>query len=304
MRAKIRAITMAVLGAIGIATTSGVAAQGRSIPLERPVVSAESASEKLHSLTAMMAAMHRHYLGVARKANPSIFDEPKRKTPEAQRAFESETAYFMAAHNAALTLGYLAGSITRYEKHNGMVSRFLVNQDDLKDSRAVFHDPRRIAACNAEIVRAAEAFEQAHARQLRDAPRSEMTFNFAPLYETITAAAERARRNPSRLAFEPTQADKMTLETAAGKSQMGWQQDHTIIRYTLSKPVRLLHLYGSYAVTHGVPEYSTLYKDDSRDLVEYLAASCISPKMAMEYREKSQQELRVMHQEIARVFKP
>lgn len=302
MHTKLKAIAMAVLAAVGVAATGGVAAQSRSIPLERPVVSAEAASERLHSLTSMMAAMHSHYLGVARKANPSIFDEPKRKTPEAQRAFESDANYFIAAHSAALTFGNLVGSIEHYQKHNGMVARFLVNQDDRKDSQAVFQDPRRIAACNAEIIRASEAFEQAHARQMNDAPNSELVFNYRTLRQTLTDAAERAKSAPNRLAFAPTEEDREILRVAASGTMGGWQQDHTIIRYTLSKPVRLFHLYGAYAVTHGIPEFSTHYRDDTRDPAAYIAASCISPKTAMQRRDEQQQELRIMHQEIGRVF--
>ncbi len=276
----------------------------QTIQLDRPVVSAEAASERLHSLTAMMAAMHKHYLGIAKRANPSLFDEPKRKTPEAQRAFESDANYFIAAHSAALTFGNLVGSIEHYQKHNGTFSRFLVNQDDRRDSQVVFQDPRRIAACNAEIIRASEAFEQAHARQMTDAPNSELVLNYQTLRKTLLEAAERAKNAPGRLAFDPTEEDRETLRVAASATMGGWQQDHTIIRYTLSKPVRLFHLYGPYAVTHGIPEFSTHYRDDTRDLTEYLAASCISPMTAMKRRDEQQQELRVMHQEIAKVFKP
>lgn len=280
-----------------IFATSGAA---QTIQLERPVVSAEAASERQQSLSAMMASVHAHYLEIARRENRSLFNDPKRRTSEAQRAFESDANYFIAAHSAALTLGYLAGSIEYYQKHNGTVSRFLVNQDDRKDSQAVFQDPRRIAACNAEIVRAAEAFELAHARQMSDAPNSELVSNYRTLRQTLTEAAERAKDTPSRLAFAPTEEERETLRIAASATMGGSQPDHTIIRHTLSKPVRLAHLFGVDAVKNGVPEPTTLHREAQRDLSAYLAASCISPANAMKRRADQQQELRVMHREIER----
>lgn len=269
----------------------------------RPGATNEETSDSLHSLTSTMEAMQMHYLDIVRKSNPSVFNDPKRKTPEAKLLFESEITYFMAAQNAALTLGNLVGSIERYQKHNGAVSRFVVNQDDRSDSRVLFHDPRRITACNSEIISAAENFERAHERLLRDGPQSRMIFNFAPLYETIVAAAERAKKAPGKLAFEPTKSDQMTLETAAGRTGMGFDPDHVIIRHMFARPLALLHLYGSYAITHGFPEYETEYKDHTRDLTAYIAASCLSPAKAMEYRVKHKQALQVMHREIEKAFK-